>query len=89
MAKSYLLVPSKVFLKDLKKLPPDVKPKVEKVLRSLKEDPHSSHNVKKLTSVKTGAFRLRIGDWRLRYDIEGEEIRLHVIRHRKDVYRAK
>ena len=87
MARPYRLISSKIFAKDVGKLPPGMQPKVAGVLRGLKKDPHSSKNVKKLTSVKTGAFRLRIGDFRLRYDVIGDEIRLHVIRHRKDVYK--
>jgi len=89
MTKGYNLIPSKVFLKDLKKLPADVKPKVEKALLNIKKDPRSSKNIKKLTNVKVGAWRMRIGNFRLRYDIVDKDIQLHIIRHRKDVYRKK
>lgn len=89
MAKKYRLIPSKVFLKDLEKLPSDIRPKVEKALLELKKDPHSPRNIKKLTNVEAGAYRLRIGDFRLRYDVTGNDIQLHIIRHRKDVYRKK
>lgn len=89
MAKKYRLIPSKVFLKDLAKLPSDIRPKVEKALLELKKDPHSTPNIKKLTNVDAGAYRLRIGDFRLRYDLTGNDIQLHIIRHRKDVYRKK
>lgn len=89
MAKGYNLIPSKVFLKDLKKLPNEVKPKVEKALLGLKKDPHSGKNIKKLANVDVGSWRLRIGDFRLRYDVIGQDIHLHIIRHRKDVYRKK
>ena len=89
MEKSHDLVPSKVFLKDLKKLPPDVKPKVMQALLALKKDPYSGTNIRKLTSVGIGVFRLRIGDWRLRYDVVGQEVRLHIIRRRKEVYRSR
>ncbi len=64
-----------------------MKPKVEKALLELKKEPYSGKNIRKLGSVDIGVFRLRIGDWRLRYDVIGKEIRLHIIRHRKDVYR--
>ncbi len=86
---NYELIPSKSFLKDLAKLPADVKPKVEKVLLELKKDPRSSGNVKKLANINVGIYRMRIGDFRLRYDIREKEIHLHIIRHRKDVYRKK
>ncbi len=86
---NYKLIPSKNFLKDLAKLPANVKPKVEKVLLELKKDPRSSGNIKKLTNISVGIYRMRIGDFRLRYDIHEKEIHLHIIRHRKDVYRKK
>lgn len=66
-----------------------MKPKVEKALLELKANPQSGRNTKKLASVDVGVWRMRIGEWRLCYDVVGEEIRLHIIRHRKDVYRKK
>lgn len=89
MAKTYKLIPSKTFLKDLKKIPPESKSKVDKALLELIQDPLSARDLKKLTNVEFGRWRLRIGDYRLRYDIVGQEIRLRIIRHRKDVYRKK
>ncbi len=89
MSKEYRLIPSKVFLKDLEKLPAEMKPRVEKALLELKKDPHSTPNIKKLRNVDIGKWRLRIGDWRLRYDIVDETIHFHVIRQRKDVYKDK
>ncbi|MCL5774364.1 MAG: type II toxin-antitoxin system RelE/ParE family toxin [Firmicutes bacterium] len=89
MKETYHLIPSKVFLKDLKKLPADMKPKIEAALLELKNDPYSGKNVKKLSSVDIGMWRLRIGEWRIRYDVAGKETRFHIIRHRKDVYRKK
>lgn len=87
MDKTYYLVPSKVFLKDLGAMPADMKLIVEKALLLLKKDPYSGRNIKKISSVKIGVWRLRIGNWRVRYDVVGLEIRLHVIRQRKEVYR--
>lgn len=89
MSKEYRLIPSKIFLKDLEKLPADMKPRVEKALLELKKDPHSTSNIKKLRNVDIGEWRLRVGDWRLRYDVVDDTILLHVIRQRKDVYKNK
>ena len=89
MAKIYKLVPSKTFLKDLRKIPPESKSRVNKALLELKQDPFSARDLKKLANVEIGRWRLRIGDYRLRYDIVGQEIQLHIIRHRKDAYRKK
>jgi len=41
----------------------------------------------KLTSIKIGHWRIRIGDYRIRYDIEGNKVILLRILHRKDIYR--
>ena len=89
MAKIYKLVPSKTFLKDLRKIPPESKSRVNKALLDLKQDPLSARDLKKLVNVEVGRWRLRIGDYRLRYDIVGKEIQLHIIRHRKDAYPKK
>jgi len=89
MAKTYKLVPSKTFLKDLRKIPPESKSRVNKALLELKRDPFSARDLKKLANVEIGRWRLRIGDYRLRYDIVGQEIQLRIIHHRKDAYRKK
>jgi len=87
MANSYKLVPSKTFLKDLEKMPANVRSRIKSNLLDLKKDPRSGKDLKKLANVRIGRGRLRIGDYRLRYDVIGQEIHLHLIRYRKDVYR--
>ena len=89
MSETYKLVASKTFLKDLRKLPPEIKVKVEKAILEIKKDPYSSRDLKKLANVELGRWRLRIGNYRLRYDIVGQEIRLRIISHRKDIYQKK
>jgi mRNA-degrading endonuclease RelE of RelBE toxin-antitoxin system len=39
------------------------------------------------TNVSIGQWRTRVGDYRIRYDIEGEEVSLYRVRHRRDIYR--
>lgn len=36
-----------------------------------------------------GTFRLRIGDWRVVYTIEGETVVIQFIGHRSQIYRIK
>ncbi len=55
-------------------------------------DPHNfsrQHKIKKLTDVPSdeGQWRLRIGRYRLRYDIRGKIVQLHSIRPRPEAYR--
>ena len=32
-------------------------------------------------------WRIRVGDYRIRYDIEGDRVLLYRVRHRRDIYR--
>ena len=50
-----------------------------RALEIVKADPHNvsrSHPIKKLTDVKLGdgQYRIRLGRWRFRYDIYGQEV---------------
>lgn len=47
------------------------------------------HNIKKLEGLKKGegVYRLRIRDFRIRYDCIGSDIVIYSFRDRKDAYR--
>ena len=64
---------------------------LEELLGILQEDPHNragQHNIRKLAGLKPvdGQWRIRWRDYRLRYDIFGEEVVLHSFRHRREAY---
>ena len=64
---------------------------LQESLAILQQDPHNRtghHQIKKPTGVKAGEgqWRLRWWDYRLRYDVFGEEVVLHSFRHRRDAY---
>ena len=64
---------------------------LEEPLRVLRNAPHNrtgQHNIKKLAGLKPGEgqWRIRWRDYRLRYDIFGEEVILHSFRHRREAY---
>jgi mRNA interferase RelE/StbE len=44
-------------------------------------------NVKKLQGVDPPEYRLRVGDYRVRFDVDGETIRVLRVRHRREAYR--
>lgn len=53
----------------------------ERAVSILNTDPYNrsrSHPIKKLTDISPGnaQYRIRIGRWRFRYDIEGQTVRL-------------
>jgi mRNA-degrading endonuclease RelE of RelBE toxin-antitoxin system len=64
-----------------------------KVIEILRFDPYNSirqHDIKKLTNVLKGGgqWRIRSGNYRLRYDIFDKEVILHSISHRKAAYQS-
>ncbi len=64
---------------------------LEELLAILREDPHNrsgQHKIKKLVGLKPGdgQWRIRSREYRLRYDIFGEEVVLHSFRHRREAY---
>ncbi len=79
----YNLKPTPTFRKDLQKLDIKTHERILKVLEKLEENPFIG---KKLKSVKVGCWRIRVGEYRIRYDIMGNDIVLHRVRHRKTIY---
>jgi mRNA-degrading endonuclease RelE of RelBE toxin-antitoxin system len=64
---------------------------LEDLLAILREDPYNRsgrHAIKKLAGTKAGEgqWRIRWREYRLRYDIFGNEVVLHSFRHRKEAY---
>jgi mRNA interferase RelE/StbE len=80
----YQLVISNRFRRDLRRLDTDIHSRVLEALEALQEDPYQG---RRLTDVQIGQWRIRVGDYRIRYDIEGDRILLYRVRHRKDIYR--
>lgn len=61
------------------------------MVEALKQDPYNrgrQHNIKKLRGVKKGEGQWRIasGDYRIRYDIFGQDVLLYSCKHRREVY---
>jgi mRNA-degrading endonuclease RelE of RelBE toxin-antitoxin system len=78
-------------LKRLAKKHPDIPDIFEELLAILESDPLNTsrqYNVKKLVDVEPGdgAWRIRSGVYRLRYDVAGTTVTLHSINHRRDAY---
>ena len=64
---------------------------LEELIEILCNDPHNRsgrHDIMKLAGLRPGEgqWRVRWRDYRLRYDIFGNEVVLHSFRHRKDAY---
>lgn len=82
---SFELVFTPTFTRDLRRLNSQVRRRVLRRLDQLEVNPYI--NCTKLTNVDIGVFRIRVGNWRVRYDVEGKQVILHRVRHRREVYR--
>jgi mRNA-degrading endonuclease RelE of RelBE toxin-antitoxin system len=74
-------------LADLEALPAGAQQKILNALRQLETSPFGPTKVKKLKGKGVGQWRLEVWPYRVRYDVEGREVVLYRVRHRKDVYR--
>jgi mRNA interferase RelE/StbE len=72
-------------VRDLKKISPEQKHKIQSKILELKNFPEVS-NVKKLTNFEP-AYRLRVGDYRILFDVLDESIEIGRILHRKESYK--
>lgn len=65
---------------------------IETANKILQNDPFNVRqikNIKKLVDIEKGCgqWRIRFGDYRIRYDIADKDVVLHSIKNRKDIYK--
>jgi mRNA interferase RelE/StbE len=84
---TYSLVVPKSVQKQLDKLPDAVFRRVIKKLKTLSTEPFPVGAIK--LKGKDNEYRIRVGDYRIRYKIDDNQQRIIVSRcqHRKDVYK--
>ncbi len=71
-------------IKDLKQISEPYKTKIHNKILELRNFPNIQ-NIKKLTNFEP-AYRLRIGDYRVLFDVENELIIIGRVLHRKESY---
>lgn len=81
---AYRLFYTKSAARDIKKLDPVVKRKIKKKIEEYSLDP-SSYS-KKLIDSRIGGYRWRIGNYRVIFDINGKNIVILRIGHRREIY---
>jgi mRNA-degrading endonuclease RelE of RelBE toxin-antitoxin system len=81
-----LLTPS--FQRDLERLPMDVQERVLTAIVALEISPFGpAPRIKRLKARSVGQWRLEVWPYRIRYDVEGSDVVLYRVRHRKEIYR--
>jgi mRNA interferase RelE/StbE len=83
---TYRLVYTQRAIKDIQKLEHLVKSRIGKALLRFEADPLS--HAKGLTNAEFGTYRFRIGDYRVVFDLEGDEIVVLRVGHRRDIYKG-
>ena len=73
--------------KDLRKLPASTAERVVETVEGLADNPYP-HGVEKLSGSEH-AYRIRLGDYRIVYEVvtESKLVEIQRVRHSKDVYR--
>ncbi|MGC1218024.1 MAG: type II toxin-antitoxin system RelE/ParE family toxin [Phormidesmis sp.] len=86
---TYRIIISKSVTKQLDKLPDSITPRVISTIKSLSQKPRPD-GVKKLKGYRN-QYRVRVGSYRIRYEIEDElkNVKILQCKHRKDVYKDK
>jgi mRNA interferase RelE/StbE len=82
---NYKIVFTKRATRDISKLEPEIKEKLGDALRRYGKDP--LNYARKMIDPSLGSYRFRIGDYRVIFDIEGNEIVVLRVGHRKEIYR--
>jgi mRNA-degrading endonuclease RelE of RelBE toxin-antitoxin system len=95
MPRTWRVLTTPSFEREFKRLNrknPGIRKLLEQTIGILESDPLNvtrSHDIKQLKDVGPGEgqFRIRKGEWRLRYDVSGRDVILHSFRHRREAYR--
>ena len=84
MKKKHELTFTKEFLRNLKQLDKQTQIRIIKELRILEEKPYTG---KRLTGRLQGQFSLRVGDYRIIYQLANNKILVRAAGHRKTIYK--
>lgn len=85
---TYRILITKTAKKDIDGLEPIVKKRLRKRLLYVASLTDIARVAKRLEGDMIGEYRIRIGDHRVLFDIEGRDIIIVRVQHRKDVYRS-
>ena len=73
--------------RDIKRLESDTKDRIGKALIRFSEEPLKF--AEKLSDSILGEYRFRIGDYRVIFDIKGNEIVILRVGHRQEIYKRR
>jgi mRNA interferase RelE/StbE len=81
---TFNLVYAQRAIRDIRDLEPVIKLRIGKKLLTYKQDPLKY--AEKISDPKLGSYRFRIGDYSVVFDLEGKDIVILRVGHRRDIY---
>ena len=84
---SYTLLFTKQSFEDIKKLDSTVKRQIKKKILHFSQVSDIKVVAKKLHDFDGGEYRIRVGDYRVIFDLDKHVLVILRIQHRKDIYR--
>ncbi len=81
----YRLVYTQRAIKDIKKLEAEMRSRIGKTLLRYQDEPLK--HAGKLTDSRLGTYRFRIGDYRVIFDIQDNDIIVLRVGHRNEIYK--
>lgn len=82
---NYRLTYTQRAVRDLDAIDPATKRRIGKTLHRYEKDPLA--HAEPLRDSDLGSYRFRIGDYRVIFDLDGEEIVVLRVGHRREIYR--
>ena len=84
---TYRLTYTNRAVRDIDRLDLRTRRRIGKTLLRLSEDP--LHHAERLMHSSLGTYRFRTGDYRVVFDMEGDEIVVLRVGHRREIYKRK
>jgi len=73
--------------KDLKKISPEIRKRIVNKMAFFSAQAYPLHFAEYLINFEIGQYRFRIGDYRVICDVEGGELLILRVGHRREIYR--
>ncbi len=83
----YSIVFTKSSAKDISKLSQPVQKRIKRKLEFYLDSPTPFDQAKTLTNSKYGDYRWRVGDYRIIFDVDNDQIVILQVQHRRDIYK--
>lgn len=84
MKREYRILPTRHFQRDFDRLDAQTQRRALEAVERIRENPFQGLF---LRNKEIGRRKWRIGDYRIRYDISGNDVILHFVKHRREIYR--